>query len=306
MDNFDLNLLRVFDALQRHAHVGRAAEELGISQPSVSYALKQLREQLGDPLFVKVRHGMEPTSRAIELVPVVQSVLAEIREHVLTAPGFDARTAKRTFTVAMSDVGEMVFLPKLLKRIAEEAPLVDIRTVSTAPKDLMAALQRSEIDLAVGYFPDLQGSDVFQQRLFRHSFVCLVRSGHPVLTSGLTRKSFHSLPHAVVRAEGRSQEIVEQFLRSKGIERREMLRSPHFLSIPMVIACTDLIVTVPSAVAEAFSRLADITAVAPPYPMPTFDLKQHWHRCQQSDPGNRWLRALVLDLFGDAQHQEKR
>ncbi|WP_027800362.1 LysR family transcriptional regulator [Paraburkholderia dilworthii] len=299
MDNFDLNLIRVFDALQRHGHVGKAAEELGLSQPSVSYSLKHLREQLGDPLFVKVRHGMEPTSRALALTPVVQSILADIREHILTAPGFDSGTARRTFTLAMSDVGEMVFLPKILKRIARDAPLVDVRTVSTDPKDLMAALQRSEVDLAIGYFPDLQGTDVFQQRLFRHGFVCLVRADHPVVSEGLTKKQFQSLPHAVVQAEGRSQEIVEQFLKAKGVQRREMLHSPHFLSIPMVIASTDLVVTVPAAVAEVFARFADVRALEPPYSMPSFDLKQHWHRSQQNDPGNRWLRAQVLELFGD-------
>ncbi|GJH29393.1 LysR family transcriptional regulator [Caballeronia novacaledonica] len=302
MDNFDLNLLRVLDAIQRHAHLGRAAEELGISQPSVSYALKQLREHLGDPLFVKVHHGMEPTPRTRELIPVVQSILGEVRERILTTPGFDAKTARRTFTLAMSDVGEMVFLPTVLNEIAKEAPHIDVRTVSSDPKDLMAALQRSEVDLAVGYFPDLQGGDIFQQRLFRHGFVCLVRSGHPVLKSGLTRKNFQSLPHAVVHAEGRSQEIVEQFLRAKGIERREMLRSPHFLSIPMVIATTDLVVTVPAAVAEVFAQFADIKAVEPPYPMPSFDLKQHWHRSQHHDPGNQWLRSLVLALFGDGEN----
>jgi DNA-binding transcriptional LysR family regulator len=299
VDNFDLNLLRVFDALQRHAHVGRAADELGLSQPSVSYALKQLRTQLGDPLFVKVRHGVEPTPRARHLAPIIKEILAEVREHVLITPAFEASTAKRTFTLAMSDVGEMVFLPKILKALAELAPFIDVRTVSTEPKDLISALQRSDVDLAIGYFPDLQGTDIFQQRLFRHGFVSLVRSGHPVLSKGLTRKAFESLPHAVVRAEGRSQEIVEQFLRSKGIERREMLRSPHFLSIPMVIASTDLVVTVPKAVAEVFARFADITSVEPPYPMPSFDLKQHWHRSQHNDPGNQWFRALVLALFGD-------
>ncbi|WP_321847133.1 LysR family transcriptional regulator [Paraburkholderia bannensis] len=301
MDNFDLNLLNVFSALQHHGHVGRAADELGMSQPSVSYALKRLREQLGDPLFVKVRHGIEPTPRALELAPVVQSILREVREHVLTAPAFEAQTAQRTFTIAMSDVGEMVFLPRILRRVAEDAPFVDVRTVSSDPKDLMTALQRSEVDLAIGYFPDLSGVDVFQQRLFRHDFVCLVRADHPVLESGLTRKAFQSLPHAVVRAEGRSQEIVEQYLRSKGIERREMLRSPHFLSIPMVVAMTDLVVTVPRAVAEVFTKFANVRAVSPPYPMPTFDLKQHWHRCQNNDPGNRWLRAIVLDLFSQSE-----
>lgn len=300
VNHFDLNLIRVFDALQRNGHVGRAAIELGMSQPSVSYALKNLRDQLGDPLFVKVRHGMEPTARALELIPTVQSILTDVRERLLTSPAFDARTAQRTFTLAMSDVGEMVFLPNILKRIAKEAPLINVRTVSTDPGLLMAALQRGEVDLAIGYFPDLQGEDVFQQRLFRHTFVCLVRANHPAVGLRLTKRQFQMLPHAVVQAEGRSQEIVEQFLKEKGIQRREMLHSPHFLSIPMVVASTDLIVTIPAAVAEVFVRIANVRALDPPYSMPSFDLKQHWHRYQKSDPGNQWLRSLIFSLFAES------
>ncbi|MGK8931578.1 LysR substrate-binding domain-containing protein [Pluralibacter gergoviae] len=144
---------------------------------------------------------------------------------------------------------------------------------------------------------------MFQQRLFHHSFVCLVRSGHSILREGITEENFPRLPHAVVHFGGRSQEIVEQFLQSKGIERREMLHSSHFLSIPMVIASTDMVVTVPAAVAEIFSSFTDITAVPPPYKMPGFDLKQNWHRSQQNDPANRWLRTLVLELFGDGPPQ---
>jgi len=300
MDNFDLNLLRVFDALHRHGHVGRAAQELGLSQPAVSYSLKRLRDDLGDALFVKTRHGMEPTPRAMQLAPVVQSVLSEIREHVLTAPSFEPANVQRTFRIAMSDVGEMVFLPRLLHRLTALAPGINVETVSTPPKELMSALQRSEVDLAIGYFPDLDGVDVFQQRLFKHTFVCLVRQGHPAVHGRMTKKAFAELPHAVVQAEGRSQEIVEQYLKEQGIKRRELLHSPHFLSIPMVIAATDLVVTVPSAVGEVFARIADVAVLEPPYKMPSFDLKHHWHRSQHDDPGNRWLRSIVLELFGES------
>jgi DNA-binding transcriptional LysR family regulator len=299
MDNFDLNLLRVFDALQRHGHLGRAAQELNLSQPATSYSLKRLREELGDALFVKTRYGMQPTPRAMQLAPTIQSVLADIRERVLTAPSFEPNKVQRTFTIAMSDIGEMVSLPKLLRRVTTLAPGVNVATVSASPKELMSALQRSEVDLAIGYFPDLDGVDVFQQRLFRHSFVCLVRRDHPAVQGRLTRKLFCELPHAVVKAEGRRQEIVEQFLKEQGIQRRELLHTPHFLSIPMAIAVTDMVVTVPADVGEVFARIADLKVLVPPYKIPRFDVKQHWHRSQHDDPGNRWLRALVLELFGE-------
>jgi DNA-binding transcriptional LysR family regulator len=298
MDNFDMNLLRVFDAVWRQGHLGRAAEELGLSQPAMSHSLKRLREQLDDPLFLKVRTGMQPSPRAVQLAPIVQSVLSSVRENLLSAPQFDPAQARRTFTIAMSDVGEMAFLPRLLARLAKDAPLIDIRTISAPHRELMDLLERGQVDLVIGFFPDLGGSDVFQQRLFVHGFVCLARKGHPVVKGKLTQKQFREASHVVVQTEGRSQELVEEFLREKGIKRRELLHSPHFLSVPMVIASTDLIVTVPVPVGEVFARIADVQVLVPPYPIPTFDLRQHWHRCQHMDPGNRWLRSIAVELFG--------
>jgi DNA-binding transcriptional LysR family regulator len=299
MDKFDLNLLRVFDAVWRHGHLGLASEELELSQPALSHSLKRLRERIGDPLFVKVPQGMEPTARAMHLAPVVQSVLASIREQVLVAPAFDPKSARRSFSIAMSDVGEMAFLPKLLGRLMSEAPSVDVRSISMPHRDLVTALQRGDVDLAIGYFPDIGGTDLLQQRLFRHGFVCLVRAGHPVVHGKLTQKQFRDLPHAIVQSEGRSQEIVAQYLAQHGIRTRELLRSPHFLSIPMVIASTDLVVTVPQPIGEVFARIVDLQVLQPPYPIPSFDIKQYWHRSRHADPGNRWLRALVVDLFAE-------
>ena len=299
MDNFDLNLLRVFDAVWRHGRLRLASEELELSQPALSHSLKRLRERIGDPLFVKVPTGMQPTARAVQLAPVVQSILANVREHVLATPGFDPTSARRSFTIAMTDVGETTLLPKLLGRLMSNASAVDICTVSMPPQDLVAAFQKGQVDLAIGYFPDMSGLDILQQRLFSDGFVCVVRAGHPEVHKRLTQKQFRNLPHAVVKTEGRSQEIVEQYLKQHGIRRRELLRSPHFLSIPMVIASTDLVVTVPAPIGELFRQIADLQVLQPPFPIPFIDVKQYWHRYQQSDPGNRWLRSIVVDLFSE-------
>jgi DNA-binding transcriptional LysR family regulator len=101
----------------------------------------------------------------------------------------------------------------------------------------------------------------------------------------------------VVKTEGRSQEVVDQFLKQYGIRRRKLVRSPHFLSIPMIIASTDLVVTVPVKLGELFGRIADLQILEPPVPIPSIDVKQYWHRSRHADPGNRWLRKTVMDLF---------
>jgi DNA-binding transcriptional LysR family regulator len=297
MNEFDLNLLRVFDAVWRHGRLRLASEELQLSQPALSHSLKRLRQGIGDPLFVKTPTGMQPTARAAQLAPVVQSILANVRDHVLTTPGFDPTVACRSFTIAMTDVGEMTLLPKLLGRLMSEAPAVDICTVSMPPRDLVAAFQKGQVDLAIGYFPDMSGLDILQQRLFSVGFVCVVRAGHPEVRERLIQEQFRNLPHAVVKTEGRSRQIIEQYLKEHGIHRRELLRSRHFLSIPMVIASTDLVVTVPTSIGELFRQIADLQILQPPFPIPFIDVKQYWHRYQQTDPGNRWLRSIVADLF---------
>ena len=299
MVDFSFHLLDIFDALYRHRNLGRAAEELGLSQPSVSYSLKQLRALISDPLFVKIRSGVEPTTRAHELYPVVQAVLSDVHHRILAAPTFDPGTARRTFVLAMSDIGEMYFLPPLLAYFSRVAPSVDVQTVSMSPLALMSALQRSEVDLAAGYFPDLKGNDVFQQHLYRHGYVCLVRKNHPALSEKFTKAQFCSLPHALIETEVRSQEFVERTLNALGVERRRLLRTRHLLGIPSVIASTDMIVTVPAVVGTLFAKLGDIEIVDPPFHIPKIEVKHYWHRCQLNDSGNRWLRRVFVELFSD-------
>ena len=161
-------------------------------------------------------------------------------------------------------------------------------------------------DLAVGYFPDLKRSNFFRQRLFTHYFVCLLRRDHPVRTRRLSLDQFSGLGHAIVRAEGRSQELFERFLESKHIHRRGVLFTTHFMSLPFILEPTDPVAVVPHAVGLAFAgRHTRLRTVELPMALPRFDLKQHWHRKFHGDAKNKWLRALVAELFNDAADEWK-
>jgi DNA-binding transcriptional LysR family regulator len=197
----------------------------------------------------------------------------------------------------MTDIGEVDFLPKLLNVLMAAAPSVKIHSVSMLPRELTAAMQRGSVDLALGYFPDIDGADFLQHRLFRRGYVCVVRAGHPIVRGRLSAKQFRELPHIVVQTTARSQEAVQRYLEQHSILRREVLRSPHYLSIPMIVASTDLVVLVPESVGLLLVQFTELQVLPPPYPIPSFDIKQYWHRSQHADPGNRWLRSVVLDLF---------
>jgi len=295
----DLNLLVVFDLLLRLRSVSRAAEALGMSQPAMSLALRKLRTAFGDPLFVRGSRGVSPTPRAEQLAVPVQHVLDQIKNDVLRQPSFDPATTDRTFTFNMADVGELVFLPRLYAHLKAVAPGANIRTVSTPPGELVEAMQSGEVDLAVGYFPGLQGAAIYQQRLFSHSFVCILRKDHPLSGGQITKKQFLEAQHAVVHQEGKSHELFEEALAAQGLRRRIVLSIPHFLAIPLVIAESDLIVTVPYAIGVSFAKMANLKLLRPPIEVGPAEVKQHWHARFHHDQVSRWIRGVVAELFLD-------
>ncbi|GGX95846.1 LysR family transcriptional regulator [Massilia dura] len=301
MDNekLDLNLLRVFDALMQTKHVTQAGEIVGLSQPAVSFALNKLRKLTGDALFVRTPKGMEPTPRATRMAPPVRQILEMVVRDVFNADQFTPATSTHRFTLSMTDIGELVFLPAMLKRLKREAPSVALEAVSMSPARLGEAMTMGSVDLALGYYPDITRADFYQQHLFTHSFAALVRTDHPRIGAQMTMDQFLAETHIVVRAAGRSQELFERHLEQAHIQRKVGLILPHFLSIQHVLPDTDMVATVPYSCAKVFSRARTVRMVGLPMQTPSFDVKQYWHSRQHSDPANQWLRQLVHEIFSN-------
>ena len=297
---FDLNLLRVLVALDRARNVSRAAEALDTSQSGFSTALARLRTRFGDALFVRTPTGMEPTPRARQMIETARGVLVQVQDGIIAPPVFDPATARTEFRLAMADVAEIVFMPRLLRHLQQHAPNSRVSCGPLATEHLVAALETGAIDLALGYFPDLGAQAFFQQRLYTHTYACMMRRGHPLIASRLTEKSYVSAGHAVVSSPARSNTLFEQFLQSRGIERRVVLSTPHHLSLPAIVSRSDLVATVPLAAGALFAELGTIELVRLPFKPPSFAVQQHWHRLYHHDPRNAWLRGQVASLFNDA------
>lgn len=293
----DLNLLIVLDAMFEECSTTGVARRLGTSQPTASASLAKLRRFFGDELFVRRGAAMEPTPLALTLQSPVRRIIDTVRTDLFSESDFDPAHARRTFTLTTSDVGELVFIPSLLKAASAEAPGVTFQCVTKSPGDLKAMMATGQIELALGYFPDLTGAGFFEQRLFEHPFACLVRRDHPTVADSLTLDQFLALDHIVVEQEGRSQELFERRMAQLDLHRRVILRSPHFISVPVLLAESDAIATVPQAVARIYSDLAHLKVLPLPVDTPPIVLKQFWHRCVHTDPGVVWLRKLVARLF---------
>jgi DNA-binding transcriptional LysR family regulator len=296
VSNLDLNLLRVLDAVLRERSVTSAAARLGLTQPAVSNALARLRGAFGDALFVRTPAGMSPTPFARDLDDPVRQALALIESALAHGGGFDPATSKRAFRFYMSDLGEISFLPALVERVRRLAPGVYLEALGLPLEAVDEALASGALDLAVGFLPGL-AAPVRRRRLFRDPYVCLMRSDHPRIGARLTRRLFLEASHALVSSTGSGHRVIEEALERAGVTRRIALRVPHFTVVPMVLARTDLLLTLPGQVARAYEADGRFKSLPVPLPIPPAEVAVHWHERFERDAGNRWLRELLVSLF---------
>jgi DNA-binding transcriptional LysR family regulator len=291
----DLNLLVIFDAMARHRSVNRTAEAVGLSQPATSAALARLRAVFDDALFVRAGAQMEPTPRALELAPAVQRVVEAIQSEILQQAAFDPAKAERSFTILTPDIGEVAFLPGVIRRIRQEAPGVKLQAVSKPRTAAAQALETGEADLAVGFFPDLQKAGYFQQALFKTSYACITCARNDSAPARMTAKQYLAARHVVVRPDGR-EHLLDRFLEGKGWHRHVTLELSHFMSLLALLPGSDLVATVPQDIATVVGRHVALKQIELPFRPPQIQVQQYWHRRMQSDPANKWLRALFHDV----------
>lgn len=292
----EVKLLRLFDVLYMTRSVTRAAEALQLSQPTASLWLGQLRTAMDDPLFVRSPTGMQPTPRAEELVGTVRQTLESVRWLSTGQTAFVAGQSDRRFRVHMTDSSHVTLLPVLFERVHAIAPSVRIEAVSIN-ESTADALRRGAADLAVGFAPWLSRG-FRHQPLFRQDWVCLFRPGHPRAGDRLDLDRYRHEEHVVI-VRGTGAELLDNALTALGIERRGLLEVPGVLGMPAVLAASDLIATLPRHIGETLASRSGLAVVDCPVAVPGFYVSQTWHVRHHEDPGHRWLRAIVAELFLD-------
>ncbi|MEM8936406.1 MAG: LysR family transcriptional regulator [Pseudomonadota bacterium] len=291
--NIDFRELTILREIWRLKSVSAAAQELGISQPSASHALRKLRSHFSDRLFIRTFEGMNPTPLTDELMLEMGDSLAQISGALRYRQEFDPKRVNRVYTIIMIDMGEVVFLPRLLQFLQKEAPGITIRTRRMPTDAIPRALESGAVDLAIGYMPDLKAG-VYQQRLFTTTRIGIVRKDHPEIGEKLTRQQFLKCSQVVADAEGTGHYIVERRLAGLGA-KPIVLRTSSFLALPAIVASSNLLAVVPRPLLDASSL--PIRGVNLPVKFPALEIKQFWHECYDNDPSNRWLRNCCAKLF---------
>jgi DNA-binding transcriptional LysR family regulator len=294
--DIDLNLLVVFNQLLSDRRVNAAAQSLGITQPAVSNALARLRRHLGDDLFLRTSRGMEPTPFAQHLAGPVAQALGALHSALNQRAAFTPSTSTRTFALAMTDIGEIYFLPPLMELLGRVAPNVSISTVRSTTAALKDDLEAGRVDLALGLLPDLKAG-FFQRSLFRHRYVCMFRKGHPLGGNQISLEDFAAADHVVVVAAGTGHNRVDAMLEDLQVRRRVRLRVPHFVALGHILKETDLVATVPERFARRWVEPFGLVYVRHPARLPEIAINLFWHAKYHREPGNQWLRTLLFNTF---------
>ena len=296
--DIDLNLLRVFDAVYRTRNVSRAAEALDLTQPAVSQGLTRLRLLVKDPLFMRASGGVQPSPRADRLAPAVRSALGTLEQALSESVQFDPLQSQKTFRIHMSDIGEGRFLPDLMSALRQRAPGVRVETLPLPTASIANALDSGQIEFAFGFLPKVK--DTQRVQLLQDRYIVLLREGHPFAAQYKRRRSGQALLDELQQLEfvaGRTHSDTLRILQLLKLEERVRLTAEHFMVLPAIVRATDLAAVMPRNIAQGFAQSGGYTLIEPPFPLRDFTVSLHWSKRFESDPGNRWMRQTLLELF---------
>lgn len=296
----DLNLIKVFIAIYETGGLSAAGVRLHVSQPSVSYSLARLRDLLGEPLFTRTREGMQPTFFARQIYPKFRQAILDIEGTIESAQGFNPAQSTRRFRIAMSDVGEMFFLPQIMQALQAQAPDIGIDIVEVDINRLEEWLNTGKVDAAVCNRGHLS-IDSAAEVLFVDQYVCLVSQSHPRLADSLSMEQYLAERHILVAPET-GHNLVEERLRELGCGRKIALRLPHLSVLPAVVATTDLLLTLPAGMAAVLATQYAVRAVALPFSVRELDVMLRWPKHSEVSPAQRWLVSLLKDCLGQRRH----
>ena len=308
---FDLNLLRIFDALSEERSATRAGERLGLSQSAISHALGRLRQIFDDPLFIRGASGMRPTPRAAEIAPALREALVQL-QLAIAPSSFMPQNTDRRFTIGAGPYVAAVLLPCVIERIRAEAPEAEVR-IRAIYGDVEVALRSGGMDMAIGAFPDLSDR-VSRQDLFEEQGVWALRANHPDAQGPLTLQALAGLSHVMLTAAQEVEESddlpwrhgfnptpyhwtahIDVALARLGLKRSVAVRMQDVYGALAIVSRTDMTMLAPRRVAQTHADALGLKLFDPPYASPNLVMEGIWSPEAGGHPAVDWLRSVVED-----------
>lgn len=296
IEKLELTQLRLIEAIVEHGNLSFAAEVVGLSQSAASHSLARLRKETGDPLFVRTSQRMQPTPFGQQLAAAAHSALLLLREGLQGGQIFVPADANRTFTLYMSEAGQLALLPQLLAYLRDHAPGVRIHANRLPERNQGSALESGQVDMAIGHITTMT-TGFHRRLLFHEHYVCVASLDNQRFAQGMSLEAYKQSPHAIADSSGMAHWMVDQQLARHNVVRKIGLIVPEFLALPFVVPGSNLVVTMPSRVAERFARMMPLHVMPLPIELDSYEILLLWHARVHIDPANRWLRQTLVTLF---------
>ena len=292
LSQVDLNLFVVLEAIYREGNITRAGQQLNLTQPAISHALKRLRDLLQDPLFVRQGPHMVPTPFTRNMIEQVRQALQLLEVNLTESQNFVPEYTRRSFHLSLWEYTEALVLPTLLQRLLHAAPGMSISTSRVKRRDLEAELARGSVDLAIE-IPMTMSDRIRRKWLLNEPFVVMARKGHPAIKDKLDLDSYLAQRHVLVSSRRHGPSLVDIELSRRGLRREVFLRSQHNFAASIVVSKTDMLLTLPERQAQLLNT-GSLNRVYPfPLTEPRLEAHLYWHESVENDPANRWLREEI-------------
>src|SRR3984957_1626341 len=292
LSQVDLNLFVVLEAIYREGNITRAGQQLNLTQPAISHALKRLRDLLQDQLFVRQGPRMVPTPFTRNMIEEVRQALQILEVNLSASRNFVPENTRRNFHISLWEYAETLILPSLLKRVTYAAPGMSITTSRVKRREIETELASGSVDLAIE-IPMTVSDRIKHSLLLNEPFVVMARPGHPMIQKKLDLETYLAQRHVQVSSRRHGPSLVDVELGRRGFRREVFLRSQHTLTAGLVVSMTDMLLTLPERHAQLLNIGLMNQVLAFPMQGPRLEAHLYWHESVENDPANRWLREEI-------------
>jgi DNA-binding transcriptional LysR family regulator len=284
----DVTVLLVFSGLMRLGKATLVAEELGLTNSSISHALRRLRDVFDDELFLRRPHGLEPTAFTRSIEPAVQSALEALQGALAGPMSFEPARSEAHIRLAAQDYEIATIVPALLARLRTVAPGMTLSIQALAKPDALKALEAGDVDLALGFFPEL-ATPFLNSFLLEETYLVAAHPNHPFLKDGQDLQAYLSADHLLVSGDATMAGIVDQVLAGQGLKRRVALSVPLFLPALAMLPGNAMLATLPAALVKAHAARFGLAFAPPPVDVRAFQVQAVRHVREEKNPMIGWL-----------------
>lgn len=299
----DLNLLTVFHAIYESRSISAAAVELDLSQPGMSHALKRLRTQLNDKLFVRQGNGVAPTVYADSIAEPIRNAINFLEMSLTPEQDFDPKTSTRHFRLLLADFVEPLIMPALLQAVYANRNIT-FELISPQAMRIEDAILEGSADLVAHLQADMM-HEISADPLFPIEPIIAYRLGHPIIQEPNTLAAIPKYRNVSPNLKPGAVKNFEKAKISQTVTRDYICLVHSVRSIPALLAESDCIAFLPMLFAIKMAPLYKLGYFRMPVDVLKQDVTLSWHRKNDNDKSLVWLRATIKDIIADLETEAK-